>query len=336
MRLKIGAYIVFLAILLASCKQDAQLPSVHSNLPPDHFPAISYPSDNAPTQARFKLGKKLFYDVVMSRDSSISCASCHKPEWAFSDQVALSPGVENRPGVRNAPSLANVAYLPYFTREGGVPTLEMQILVPIQEHNEFDFNILLIGERLQRDSSYIRMSQEAYGRDPDFFVITRALANFERNLISGHSAYDDYLSERSQALAPDELAGMNLFFSERTNCSVCHSGFNFTNNSFQNNGLYEVYSDIGRKRLTGEESDLALFKVPSLRNVGLTAPYMHDGSLENLEDVINHYNNGGENHPHKSNLIRPLGLSNKEKRELVAFLHALSDPVFISDPTLRP
>ena len=209
----------------------------------------------------------------MSVDSSISCASCHKPALGFSDNRAFSPGVENRPGTRNSPPLFNVGYHPYFTREGGVPTLEMQVLVPLQEHNEFDFNIVLLAERLEQDSVYVRMAQEAYGREPDAFVITRALACFERSLISGYSRFDQYQHYHMEdALNESELKGMELFFSEKTNCSGCHSDFNFSNYAFENNGLYEEYEDIGRMRLSGEEADRALFQSTQPAQCGLDRP----------------------------------------------------------------
>ncbi|MFZ2900084.1 MAG: cytochrome c peroxidase [Saprospiraceae bacterium] len=297
---------------------------------PDGFPDPIFPEGNELTEARWLLGKKLFFDPVLSRDSSISCASCHLPAFAFSDTTAFSPGVGGAPGTRNSPSLANVAYHPYFMREGGVPTLEMQILVPIQEHNEFDFNILLIAERLQRDSLYRAMSQAAYDREPDHFVITRAIACFERTLLSGGSAYD------RDELSPAAERGRQLFFGEKTQCSQCHGGFNFTHYTFENNGLYEAYADPGRFRLTGLEEDRALFKVPSLRNVALTAPYMHDGSFRSLTEVIAHYNSGGAAHPHKNPLVRPLGLSPQERADLVAFLESLTDEAFVNNPLFRP
>lgn len=303
---------------------------------PEGFAEVSFPEDNAFSRARWELGKKLFYDPVMSVDSSISCASCHRPELAFSDAVAFSPGVENRPGTRNATPLANIAYHPYFTREGGVPSLEMQVLVPIQEHNEFAFNIVLLGERLSRDSAYVQMAQAAYERAPDPFVIVRALATFERSLLSGDSPYDRYVNGRDPEAMPDAaLRGMELFFSERTNCSACHGGFNFTAYAFENNGLYEEYEDAGRFRLTGGESDRGRFKVPSLRNVEWTAPYMHNGSLNSLEEVIEHYNAGGKNHPQKSKLVRPLQLTEGEKEDLIRFLQSLSDPTFIQNPIFQ-
>ena len=302
---------------------------------PKEFPSIEEPVDNQFSQKRWELGKKLFYDSIMSSDSSISCASCHASKLAFSDDVAMSLGVKNRIGTQNAPSLANLAYHPYYTRAGGVPTLEMQILVPIQEHNEFDFNILLIVERLKNNTTYVQMANDAYGREPDAFVITRSLACFERSLISGYSRYDQFLNYNKNTLTKSEQRGMDLFFSDKTNCSNCHSDFNFTNYAFENNGLYEKYADEGRFRLTQEEVDKALFKVPTLRNIELTRPYMHDGSFQTLEEVIEHYNSGGKNHPHKSDLIKPLDLSNREKNDLIAFLKSLTDESFVQNPLFK-
>ena len=138
--------------------------------------------------------------------------------------------------------------------------------------------------------------------------------------------------DKPSALSTNAIKGMNLFFSDKTNCSKCHSDFNFTNYAFENNGRYEVYIDDGRFRLTGEESDRALFKVPSLRNIELTAPYMHDGFINTLEEVVEHYQSGGKNHSHKSTLIQPLGLSESEKNDLIKFLKSLTDETFINNP----
>jgi cytochrome c peroxidase len=272
----------------------------------------------------------------MSRSSTVSCASCHLAAFAFSDTVSFSDGVDGAPGVRNAPTLANVAYHPYYTREGGVPTLEMQVLVPIQEHNEFDFNIIEIADRLKNDADYQQMSEKAYGKEPDHFVITRALATFERSLISGNSRFDQYhYRGDKKAMTEEELQGMELFFGNKANCAACHGDFNFTDYSFQNNGLYTSYADEGRFRLTSLEKDRALFKVPSLRNIELTGPYMHDGSIKSLEEVIAHYNSGGEEHPNKSELVKPLNLNVEEKASLVAFLKTLTDLDFVSNKKFK-
>ncbi|MGB0839441.1 MAG: cytochrome-c peroxidase [Chitinophagales bacterium] len=302
---------------------------------PMGFPAVEFPEGNEWTQDRWALGKKLFFEPMLSVDTSVSCASCHHPNLAFSDDVAFSLGVEQRIGTRNAPSLANVAYHPYFTREGGVPTLEMQVFVPIQEHNEFDFNIVLLSERLSQDSGYVSMANTAYNRQPDPFVITRALACFERSLLSGNSAYDQYINGDVTALSDAVVRGEVLFFSEKTQCATCHSGFNFTNYAFENNGLYEFYPDDGRFRLTGDEADRALFKVPSLRNVALSAPYMHDGSMTSLSEVVEHYVRGGANHPHKNEVIQGFALTENEKNDLIAFLESLTDEAFVNNPLFR-
>lgn len=303
---------------------------------PVGFPAVPYPADNPFTMRKWELGKKLFYDNVLSVDNSVNCGSCHKVSLAFSDEVSKSLGAGKTVGRRNSPTLANVAYHPYYTREGGVPTLEMQILVPIQEHDEFNFNIVEIAARLKQLPEYVAMSKEIFGREPDPYVITRAIATFERTLISGNSTYDKYLYQGyTGILTQSEKRGMNLFYSTRTNCGNCHSGFNFTDYSFKNNGLYEVYADNGRERLTGNSADNALFKVPSLRNIALTAPYMHDGSITTLHEVIEHYNSGGKPHPNKSPMLQPMGLTTSEKEDLIAFLHTLTDAAFASNKHLQ-
>ena len=303
---------------------------------PEGFPDVEFPADNVFTLDRWKLGKKLFFDPIMSRDSSISCASCHLPELAFSDRYATSPGILGRPGTRNTPSLGNVAYQPFFTREGGLPTLEQQVGVPVQEHNEFDFNLVLLTQRLEDHPDYVDMAQKAYGRSPDHFVVTRSIACFERSIITGNSRYDQYIYQGNKhAMSANEIRGMNLFMSDRLKCTACHGGFNFTNYAFENNGLYETYEDPGRFRLTGLESDRARFKVPGLRNVGLTGPYMHDGSLETLNEVIDHYSTGIKDHPNTNPILKPLYLSVSEKEDLIHFLHSLTDETLIINPIFK-
>lgn len=325
-------------LILGSCSDvdELQLPSasvLQTITVPNHFPPISYPTENSFTSDRWYLGKKLFYDTRLSIDSTVSCASCHKQEKGFADDISFTPGVFGRMGVTNSPSLANIAYHPYFTRVGGIPTLEMQVLVPISEHNEFGFNIVEIERRLKNDKEYQDLAMKAYGRTLDPFVITRSISTFERSIISGDSKYDQF-TKGNATLSSEEEKGRELFFSNKTNCSQCHSGFNFTNYEFNNNGLYETYANPGRFRLTQKDADIALFKTPSIRNVGFTAPYMHDGSISNLSDVINHYDSGGKSHIHKSNLIKPLGLTESEKKALVAFLHTLDDYTLLSNPFL--
>ena len=331
--------IAFLILLfVGACNQESSLDPNDGLLTlPEGFPEIPFPDGNEFTYDRWLLGKKLFFDPVLSIDSSVSCGSCHKPALAFADNLATTPGAMDQPGVRNAPGLANIAWHPYMLREGSVPTLEMQILVPIQEENEFAHNIVDISEELQLDAEYVKMSEAAYGRLPDPFVITRAISTFERTLISGNSPYDQFeYQDHRGSLTEEQKRGKELFFSEETGCSHCHSGFNFTNYEFENNGLYLNYEDEGRMRLTNDSADLARFKVPSLRNSSVTAPYMHDGSISTLMEVIEHYNGGGAVHPNKSELVRPLGLTFQEKQELLSFLESLTDLEFINDARFRP
>ena len=241
--------------MVVGCSDDFKIPPpVEPYLKvPEGFPVPEFPEDNAYTTARWELGKQLFYDPIMSRDSSVSCNSCHQLERSFTDGLATSIGIDGKVGTRNAPSLANVAYHPYFTREGGVPTLEMQVLVPIQEHNEFDFNILKIGERLRRLDSYKKLSHEAYGREPDFFVIPRALATFERSLLSGNSQYDQYeFQGNPKALNEQEIRGLKLFFGAETNCSSCHSGFNFHRLLFSKQRLVQRVQRCGAVEIDKE------------------------------------------------------------------------------------
>jgi len=330
-------YLTVILALLASCQKETKSPldeTPYSLKIPEGWPTPDIPEDNELTVARVALGKRLFYDPVLSVDSTISCASCHKQELAFADDVAISPGVEGRLGFRNSPTLANVAYLTLMNKDGGVPKLDLQPIVPIEDHAEMDFSLLAAARRLNAIENYEDDFLRAYEEEASPFTITRSLGAFMRTLISGDSRYDHYLEGKAQ-LTADERTGMELFFSGRTDCSSCHSSFNFTNNSFRNNGLYEMYEDVGRKRVTILEEDEGKFRIPTLRNIALTAPYMHDGSLPNLAAVVEHYNSGGSNHPNKAPLIHPLDLSEQEQQQLVLFLETLTDSIFINNPEFR-
>ncbi len=328
--------ILFLVCFLACAKEEPITLEETLGEIPMHFPEIEYPEDNNFSLERWQLGKRLFYDPILSIDNSISCASCHRPDLAFADDKTKSIGANNLIGRRNAPSLANVAFHPYYTREGGISTLEMQVLIPIQEHDEFNHNIVAIAEELNKDSTYVKESLEAYGRLPDSYVITRALANFERSLISGKSPYDLYLTQGFfPGFGNEEKQGMELFFSEKLACGSCHSGFDFTNYGLLNNGLYTEYEDEGRFRLTGNPEDKGVFKVPTLRNIGLSAPYMHDGSMETLTEVIDHYSQGANGHINQDPRIQGFEISETEKKNLILFLHSLTDHHFTSNPLFK-
>ena len=330
---------LFLFLLLAmACEKDGPGQEDDGNWYsqyPAHFPAPFIPAGNEPNAPRIELGKALFYDPILSIDSSMSCASCHVADHAFASLLATNPGVYGRPGKRNVPGLFNLAWQPHYLREASLPTLEMQILVPIQEHNEFSHNIVDIGEQLEKVHYYDSLSRLAYGQAPGPYTITRSIAAFERTLVSANSRYDKVNLGRSR-YTPEEMAGYQLFVSSRTNCVKCHSEPFFTNFEPENNGLYFSYADPGRARFTKQANDSGKFKIPSLRNVALTPPYMHDGSLGSLEKVIDHYASGGQHGPNQSPLVKGFTLKPEEKAALVAFLKTLSDPGFVHNPNYRP
>ncbi|MEZ4725457.1 MAG: cytochrome c peroxidase [Candidatus Kapaibacterium sp.] len=291
---------------------------------PRELPKVEYPEDNLPNKDRIRLGKLLFEDKRLSRTNEISCSSCHKSEFAFADNTPTTKGVDGLDGTRNSISLMNIAFQKRFLREGGVPSLEMQVLVPFQEHNEFDLNIVAAAQKLSNDSLYQYLSQVAYGRVLDSYVITRSISSFERTLIGGNSKFDKYMNKKA-TLTTEEERGMVLFFSDSLACASCHSGILFTSQEFANNGLYEEYNDNGRQRLTGLDADNGVFKIPSLRNVALTAPYMHDGSIATLDVVLEHYASAGKPHRNKSKLINGFALTNSDKKAIIAFLNTLTE-----------
>ena len=307
------------SILLASCA-----PEPSSDLLSElaTWPQMEFPTDNEPDAQKIGLGERLFFDPIVSIDSSISCASCHKEVYGFADDVAISPGVEDRLGKRNSPSLWNVGYQPYFMREGGVPTLEMQVLVPVQEHSEMAFNMVLLAQRLNANTAYKNDFLEAFGDSASAYTITRALAQYERTLIQEPTAFDEYVKGDNGALSVAAKKGFELFYG-KAGCDGCHSGPLMTNFGFYNNGTQIGPDDYGRAELTLDSADFYLFKVPSLRKVALTAPYMHDGSLASLRDVLEQYNQGGVGHDYTSDGIEPLNLNESELVALEEFLSSL-------------
>lgn len=342
MKHKFGLLLSWLFLFSVACGIDQPAEKQHQTINidttayklqlPAGFPMPDIPDDNKLTQARVALGKRLFYDPLLSLDHSISCASCHVLSKAFATNQTISPGVQGANGFRNSPTLANVAYSSLLNKDGGVTKLGLQALVPIEDHDEMNISIRKVSHRLRADSTYVKMAQRAYGRLPDPFVISRALAAFERTFISGNTPYDQYHFEgNKEALTLKERQGMKLFFGKRLQCGSCHNGFNLTDNSFQNNGLYAEYEDSGRQRVTGIYSDQGKFRVPTLRNIALTYPYMHDGSLTTLDDVLSHYASGGAGHFNQSKNVRGFQLSPSERQAVLAFLHSLTDSTFIQN-----
>lgn len=340
--------ILIISVLpLVSCKKDIsgkpnpELPidvddSYNYNTP-SYFPALNYPIDNKPTRRKFELGKKLFFDKLLSKENAISCGSCHFQNLAFSDSVQFSIGSAGQLGERNSPTLTNIGYNSNFFWDGGVPTLELQALAPLDNHKEFDLPYDSLLLRLNNNSNYKQLFKAAFNEDATLNNYTKALACYQRAFISGNSKYDDYFyRNNSKAFTASELSGFQLFINPTIGCNSCHSGFNFTNGGFENNGLSVNYKDAGRYKVTGYIQDLAKFKVPTLRNVALTAPYMHDGSFATLTQVIDHYDSGGQAHSNKSPKVKPLNLTTQQKTDLVNFLKTLTDDEFIKNQDLKP
>jgi cytochrome c peroxidase len=327
---------IFLIVALLSfsgCKEDCPVSYV-LDVPP-WFPIMEIPFDNQLTQARIDLGRKLFYEPLLSLDSTVSCATCHLQENAFTDGLPISIGADGVLGMRNAPTLANIGYSPSFFDDGGVETLELQSQSPIFAVEEMNFSIAGFLDRIEDDGVYNSMFQQAYGREPDAFGITRAIACFERTIISGNSRFDQYYYQNDlSALSESEIRGMNLFLSTEAKCESCHQLPLFTNFEFENIGLYTTYADSGRARITHLTEDKGKFKVPTLRNVEVTSPYMHDGSMQSLEEVVEHFNAGGVAHVNQSVLVQPLALANQEQEDLVAFLKSLTDQSLLNNPDL--
>lgn len=331
-----GALLFVLVFFIQSCSKDPILQDPIEVLVtvPEGFPPLPQSTDNAFTNARIDLGKKLFFEKLLSKDGSISCGSCHFQEFAFSDPATLSTGVEGKIGFRNAQPLFNLAYRKSFFRDGGVDNLRLSSLNPINNHNEMGSDIVTIIQRLKSSGRYVDDFQLAYQDTISALSILKALECFQRTLISGNSKYDQWESDKISLTAEEEL-GRTLFFSNRTNCAVCHAGFNFSSDELKSNGLFETYADSGRQRITTRIEDKGKFLVPSLRNITETAPYMHNGSVSNLEEVIERYNSGGADFINKDTLIKPLLLTEIEKTALLQFLKTLKDDSFLQNPAFK-
>ncbi len=326
-----------MVLLFSACEPDEPAPPdpmekldltpYEVTLPP-HFPDLVVPEDNPLTVAKVNLGKKLFYDPVLSVDNSISCNSCHLQENAFSDPNQFSLGVGGTEGKRQAMPIFNLAYNPSFFWDGRAASLEEQSLMPIEDPAEMKNTVSEVVNRLKASTEYTEMFHKAFGKDPDAEGLAKAIASFERTIVSHNSPYDKYLKGITP-LTPSQQRGWLIFNQEVAECFHCHNGHNNTSYDFRDNGLQATYEDLGLGALTGHESDYGKFKVPSLRNLKFSAPYMHDGRFETLEEVIEYYMSGGNNSPNQDVLIRPFNLTNQEKQDLLAYLLSLSDEEFI-------
>ena len=274
-------------------------------------------------EAERLLGQLLFHERRLSKDNTVSCAACHLSHLAFTDGVVKSKGIEGKTAFRNSPTLFNMNDQSLFMFEGVIETLEMQALSPIHDENEMGSSIEEILGKLKEDKVYKKQVHKAYGRDLDAKAITQSLAAFQRTLVSTSSRYDFYLKDRKKhPLSTEELAGVNLF-TQKFNCISCHSKPHFTNGKPESNGIHLTKDDWGRYRATGKEEDKGKFKVPSLRNIAVTHPYMHDGRFATLEDVLQFY--AGKKENHGAEIVQKYTITAKEQQQIIAFLNTLTD-----------
>jgi cytochrome c peroxidase len=299
---------------------------------PAGTPTTLAPADNALTEERAALGRRLFFDKQLSRTGEISCATCHLVDHAFSDPGAVSTGVEGRTGLRNAPALVNLAWGRSFFWDGRTATLDEQAGKPIEDANEMDLPLPEAAARVAADPRYAGLFEQAYDGPATAEAVRKAIASFVRVLVSANSPYDRHLRGDDAAFGEAERRGEEIFLGDKGGCFHCHPAGKLTNEGFFNNGSYVDGGDIGRKKVTGRTGDLGKFKVPGLRNVAVSAPYMHDGSVATLEDVVDHYARGGRGNAATDPAIAPLSLSAEERGDLVAFLRALTDEGFLTDP----
>ncbi len=306
------------------------------SIAPAGYPAAPIDNDALPgtplAEARAHLGRRLFFDPRLSRTGGIACATCHRPDHGFADLDAVSAGVDGRRGTRNAPALVNLAWTEHLFWDGRVPTLEQQSTMPIENPDEMDLPLAEAIARVNADPAYGRAFADAYAGVDSETALRRSLATFIRSLVSGQSPYDRFLRGDNTALLPGARRGMQMFFSDKAGCFHCHPSGPLTNDGFFNNGSYVTGGDVGRSAITGRSGDLGKFKVPGLRNVAATGPYMHDGSVATLQDAIEQYARGGRGGPNTDAVIVPLLLTEDDKADLVAFLRALTDDRFLNDP----
>lgn len=353
--MKILRFIASLLVFVA-CTDEASKPivnpaSVYTLDRPFLFPEMLIPEDNPLTVEGVELGRKLFYEKRLSGNNTLSCSGCHNQENSFSDPRKFSVGIDGLEGDRQSMALINIGYARFFFWDGRSATLEEQILEPvpnpIEMHQEWKDAVF----KLQLDDDYPSEFEVAFGcNQVDSVLVAKAIAQFLRTLISSNSKFDQYRRGEVQ-LTNEEFMGLNLFLTEGgdpnevqggqngADCFHCHGigGLQFSDYRLHNNGLDSIFSDLGAGGVTGKPKDMGRFKTPTLRNLSFTAPYMHDGRFQTLEEVIDHYNTGG----HASSTIDPfmkytsggLKLSDEKKQSLIAFLKTLDDPSFLTDST---
>jgi cytochrome c peroxidase len=286
-----------------------------------HAFAVVHPDNNPSSPEKISLGKQLFFDKRLSQDNSISCATCHDPAKGFSNGEPFATGVGKKVGGRNSPTVINSAFQTFQFWDGRAGSLEEQALGPMQNPIEMNMKLEQVVERLNAIDGYKSQFQKIFKTDATSETIGKAIAAYERTLISMDAPFDRHEAGDKNALTPAAKRGRDLFFG-RANCSACHAGHNFTDNAFHNVGIGmdKPTPDVGREAISKLEGDRGSFKTPTLREVARSAPYMHDGSLKSLDEVVNHYSNGGIKNRWLDEELFPLNLTDAEKKDLVAFL----------------
>ena len=304
--------------------------------PPLGLPPVPVPADNLPTAEIIALGRRLYYDPILSVDNTVACASCHTPLFGFADGKQFSEGVKGKKGNRNAPTVTNAAYYTTQFWDGRAPSLEKQAEGPVQNPVEMAHTLEGVERKLTADTSYRSAFEKAYGPGPmTYEKVEKAIASFERTVISGNSVFDRYFyGGDKSALSASARRGLEVFRNpKKGNCATCHTIGEkyalFTDNKFHNLGVGAntrgELADLGRYNVTKNEADKGAFKTPTLRNIAKTGPYMHDGSLKTLKDVIDFYIGAGNSNPHLDKEIHVLDfLSGQERADLVAFLGSLT------------
>jgi cytochrome c peroxidase len=338
--------LALLAISLAvySCRKEAESkgPVPYKLSIPSGLPAMAIPETNPLTEEGIELGRRLFYDPILSGNNAMSCGTCHKQQFAFTDStLRFSIGVDGLPGTRNTMSLVNLGYQKKFFWDGGAADIESQVIDPIQNPLEMHETLPRMIEKLNGHPEYPALFEKVFGnRTITTPMVMKAIAQFERTLISGNSKFDQF-KRGLASLSDQEKRGMAIFEAEeRGDCVHCHTlGSTFSDFEFRNTGLDSIAADAGRYRITLLATDSGKFKTPSLRNIDVTAPYMHDGRFRTLEECVDHYNTNFHYTKYlDGNIVRLQKgrLNAQEKADLVAFLHTLTDHEFLSNPKFGP
>ncbi|MBI1899345.1 MAG: c-type cytochrome [Acidobacteria bacterium] len=320
--------ILFLSVTAAQTKKDAppvKQPAGDIRVPLGLLP-IQWPADNPYSPEKVELGKLLYFDRRLSADGTVSCASCHHPRFAFTDGQPVSTGIKGQKGGRSAPTVINRAYSLAQFWDGRAATLEAQAIGPMANPIEMGNTHEAIVAKLRSIPGYRARFKQVFGSE-DFTIdhAAKAIATFERTVLSGNAPYDRYKAGDKRALTPEQVRGMDIYFN-KAKCDQCHEGINFTTNSYHNLGVGtdKPDPDVGRYAVSKNPADWGAFKTPTLREIARTGPYMHDGSLKTLEEVVDYYDKGGIPNKNLDEKMKPLKLTAEEKKALVAFLNALS------------